>query len=100
MKKAVGFAAICLIWGTTFMAIKIGLQDLPPLLAVGLRFLAAGFILAGYLAFVDGGLVLPKGPENLKLMLYLTLWNYPVPYALVYWGEQFISSGLTSVFLP
>jgi drug/metabolite transporter (DMT)-like permease len=97
IKKALGFAAICLIWGTTFLAIKIGLRDLPPMLAVGLRFLTAGLVLAGYLSFIDGGIALPAGRENLKLVLFLTFFGYLIPYVLVYWGEQFISSGLTSV---
>lgn len=97
MKKTLGFAAICLIWGTTFLAIKIGLQDLPPLLAVGMRFLAAGAVLAAYLRLADGGIVLAKDKGNLRLMVCLTFLSYLVPYALVYWGEQFISSGLTSV---
>jgi len=97
MKKTFGFASICLIWGTTFLAIKIGLEDLPPFLAVGLRFLVAGLVLACYLLFAHGRVALPKGRENLKLILSLTLLNYLIPYALVYWGEQFISSGLTAV---
>lgn len=97
MKEILGFAAICLIWGTTFLAIKIGLKDLPPFLAVGLRFLVAGLVLAVYLLFAHGRITLPRSKESLKLILSLTLLNYLVPYALVYWGEQFISSGLTSV---
>ncbi|MGB7296705.1 MAG: EamA family transporter [Candidatus Aminicenantales bacterium] len=95
--NVIGFSLICLIWGTTFLVIKIGLEDLPPFLAVGLRFLMAGLVLSFYLLLAQDRVALPKGRENLKFIISLTLLNYLVPYALVYWGEQFISSGLTSV---
>ena len=46
--KSLGFFAMCLIWGTTWMAIKIGLEDMTPFFSLGLRYLIAGFILVLY----------------------------------------------------
>ena len=44
-RKIAGFSTLCLIWGTTWLAIKIGLEGIPPFLGVGLRFLIAGTLL-------------------------------------------------------
>jgi drug/metabolite transporter (DMT)-like permease len=43
---AAAYAALCLIWGTTWLAIKMGLHTLGPLMGVGLRFAIAGVLLA------------------------------------------------------
>ncbi len=85
---------ICLIWGSTWLAIRINVQDMPPLRASGLRFLAAGLLLA----VVAGRRRLPAGDRPGTLYwLGLAMTMVTLPYACVYWGEQHISSGLTAV---
>lgn len=86
---------MCLIWGTTWMAIKIGLRDLTPFISLGLRFLIAGACMTIYLLIVDGRITFER--KQLKITIYITLFNYIFPYSLVYWGEQFIFSDLTAV---
>ncbi|MBN1271094.1 MAG: EamA family transporter [Candidatus Aminicenantes bacterium] len=95
MKKAAGYVSLCLIWGTTWMAIKIGLQDLTPFFSLGIRYLLASVFLAGYLYLKEGKLSFRI--KHWKLTIAITLFNYILPYCLVYWGEQYIYSDLTSV---
>lgn len=87
-------AVLSLIWGSTWLAIRINVQDFPPLRAAGLRFLLA----AGLIALVAGRRRFPSGQkpgEGYWLILSLVLIT--LPYACVYWGEQHIPSGLTAV---
>jgi drug/metabolite transporter (DMT)-like permease len=85
---------ICLIWGSTWLAIRINVQDTPPLRAAGLRFILAGLLLA----VVAGRRRLPARERPGTLYwLGLAMAMITLPYACVYWGEQHISSGLTAV---
>lgn len=90
-----GFALISVIWGSTWLAIKIGLQSVPPLFAVTIRFSLAMVILFVILKFRKERLP----TDRVALLLYLTLGilSYSFPFALVYWGEQYIPSGLASI---
>ena len=90
-----GFILISVIWGSTWLAIKIGLENIPPFFGVALRFTVASIILLA-ITFLRG----KKIPlDNRMVMLYLSLGllSFSLPYALVYWGEQSIPSGLTSI---
>ena len=49
MKKLVAFAIIYFVWGSTFLAIRIGVAEVPPFLLAGLRFVIAGGLLAGWM---------------------------------------------------
>lgn len=85
---------ICLIWGSTWLAIRINVQDMPPLRAAGLRFMVAGLLLA----VVAGRRRLPvRERPGTGYWLGLAMAMVALPYACVYWGEQHISSGLTAV---
>ena len=90
-----GFSIVCLVWGSTWMAIKIGLESVPPLLAVGVRFLLASAILYGIIRIKK--ISIESGPRAYKLYAALILLSYTVPFALVYWGQQFIPSSLSSI---
>ncbi len=95
MNKIAGYILLCLIWGTTWMGIKIGLDDLTPFFSLGIRFLIASGCIGGYLLLRDRMLIFRR--EQIGLILWITLLNYIIPYSLVYWGEQFIFSNLTAV---
>jgi drug/metabolite transporter (DMT)-like permease len=83
--------AVCFIWGTTYLAIRVGLETLPPMLFAGLRFTVAGALL---FAFVRGwqGASLPKGKEWLSQAL-VGLMLLGVGNGVVVWAEQWVESG-------
>ncbi len=87
--------ALCAIWGSTWLAIKLGLRDLPPLTFAGLRFAAAALVLFGIAAL--RGFRLPRAARDWRLLAYTGLLTITLNYALVFWGEQYISSGLAAV---
>lgn len=95
MKKYILYAVMCLIWGTTWMFIKIGLDDLTPFFSLGIRYLAAGAVLGGYLLITERKIEFEK--QHFKLIIYITFLNFLIPYSLVYWAEQHIYSDLTCV---
>jgi drug/metabolite transporter (DMT)-like permease len=81
-----------LIWSSTWVAIKIGLEDVPPLLSAGTRFAIAGAAL----------LVLARAlgrplKTDVRLASVLGLLPFAAAYGLIYWGEQYVPSGLAAV---
>lgn len=89
------FVLTTLIWGSTWLAIKVGLVGVPPFLGAGLRFLVAAVIV---------GLMLVARRKSLRLtradricVLSLGIPVFWINYGAVYWAEQYISSGLTAV---
>ena len=86
---------MCLIWGLTWIAIKIGLEDLPPLLSAGVRFVMACAIL--WPVVLLRHLSLPKKWPEIRTILIPGFFIYGINYALVYWGEQYIGAGLASI---
>lgn len=89
------YISLCLIWGSTWKAIQVGLAGAPPLSTAAVRFLVAMSILVT-IALVRGYAY----PARLKDWLHLAfpgLWMYGISYALIYFAEQYISSALTAV---
>jgi drug/metabolite transporter (DMT)-like permease len=85
---------VILVWGSTWLAIKVNIRYFPPLGAAGLRFVLA----AALIAATAGRRRLPReGRPGSGFWLVLALTMIAIPYACVYWGEQFIPSGLTAV---
>jgi drug/metabolite transporter (DMT)-like permease len=94
MKVRVVFLLLCCIWGSTWMFIKLGLRDLPPLSFAAARFLLATAILAGVVAARRARL--PRGREWL-LLAQTGVLAFGLNYGLLFWGEQHISSGLAAL---
>jgi drug/metabolite transporter (DMT)-like permease len=89
------FLLLTLIWGTTWAAIRLGLEGLPPLTGVSLRFLVAGSIL---LALVPAFRVrFAWNRRELGLWLVNGGFAFTGSYTIVYWAEQHIPSGLAAV---
>jgi drug/metabolite transporter (DMT)-like permease len=86
------YAMLVVIWSSTWVAIKIGLEDVPPLLSAGVRFAIAG---AGLLA-VARALGRPLRTD-VRLATVMALLPFAAAYALIYWGEQYVPSGLAAV---
>lgn len=89
------YIVICLIWGSTWLAIKIGLSGAPPLYSLSLRFLLAVGILWA-IAHIKG-YRFPEGRRRILKTAYPGLYMYGVSYALIYFAEQYIDSSLTAV---
>jgi drug/metabolite transporter (DMT)-like permease len=86
------YAMNVLIWSSTWVAIKIGLEDVPPLLGAGIRFALAG----GALLLV-ARLLERRLSTDALLAGVLALLPFAGAYGLIYWGEQYVPSGLAAV---
>ena len=86
---------LCAIWGSTWLGIKLGLRDLPPLSFAGIRFAIAAVIL--FIIVWAKGARLPSTAREWRLLAYTGGLTITLNYALVFWGEQYISSGLAAV---
>lgn len=95
MIVALAYALMCIIWGSTWMVIKIGLRGAPPMTAVAVRYIIAAGIIYAILSLRR--IAIPRTRAFALLGLFLGIMHFAVPYTLVYWGEQRISSGLTAV---
>jgi drug/metabolite transporter (DMT)-like permease len=54
-KILLAFAIIYFVWGSTFLAIRVGVREVPPFLLAGMRFLVAGIVLCGWMRALNGG---------------------------------------------
>ena len=86
------YGCLVLIWSSTWVAIKIGLEDLPPLLGAGIRFGVAGVGLLAIARLMGRPL-----RTDARLAAVLALLPFAAAYGLIYWGEQYVPSGLAAV---
>ena len=86
------YALLVIIWSSTWVAIKFGLEDSPALLGAGLRFGLAGAVLLAFAAAQRRPL-----RTDWLLVSVLAAMPFALAYGLVYWGEQYIPSGLAAV---
>ncbi len=86
------YAGLVLIWSSTWVVIKIGLEDVPPLLGAGIRFAVAG---AGLL--VAARALKRSLRTDVVLAMVLGTLPFAAAYGLIYWGEQYVPSGLAAV---
>ncbi|GIC78366.1 DMT family transporter [Moritella sp. F3] len=89
------FASVCLIWGTTWMAMEIAVHSIPPITATGLRFALAAPLLILAARWLKIPLMFPKG-KKLEFAL-ISVFYFAAPFTLMIFGEQYISSGLASI---
>jgi drug/metabolite transporter (DMT)-like permease len=95
MKPRLVWLVLCLIWGTTWLFIKIGLEDLPPLTFAGIRFVIATVIV--FLLIAIRRIPLPNRKRDWILLAATGVLSFTLNYGLVFWGEQYISSGLAAL---
>jgi len=84
-----------LIWGTTWAAIRIGLEGIPPFGGVALRFAIAAAVL--YAIGRAWRVPAQRGPRLYRIWLVETVLSLCIPYGIVYWAEQWVPSGLSSI---
>jgi drug/metabolite transporter (DMT)-like permease len=93
-RMVLAFLAIYVLWGTTFLAIRIAVEEMPPLFAAGARFFTAGVVL--YVFMRLKGLAKPTAIQwrNLAIM---GLLMFVAEYGPLFWAEKYVPSGIVSV---
>jgi drug/metabolite transporter (DMT)-like permease len=94
VRVALAYAVICAIWGSTWLAIKVALTGMPPLVGVGVRFVIAGLFL-----YLVAALVRPPAGERtpFSLVVVLAATLFGGNYAFTYFAETHLASGLVAV---
>lgn len=95
MRVLLVWVGVCLIWSTVWLFIKLGLDDLPPVSFAGIRLLIAVAVLAPLVA--SRRALWPRTARDLALVAATGFLLLGLNYGLLYWGAQFIPSGLTAV---
>jgi drug/metabolite transporter (DMT)-like permease len=95
MKARLVWLILCGIWGSTWLFIKLGLEDLPPFTFAGIRFVIAVIILFTWIRIRR--LPLPQSRADWILLLITGILAFGLNYGLLFWGEQYISSGLAAL---
>lgn len=89
------YLLLCIIWGTTWVAIKASLESLTPFMSAGTRFLLASVVI--YTIMKLNRIKLQTDNLSVKLYLLMGFFSFIIPFGLVYWAQQFVPSGLSAV---
>jgi drug/metabolite transporter (DMT)-like permease len=96
-KALVAYLLVCTVWGSTYLAIRIGVAHLPPLLFAGVRFLIAGLLLGAIVTLL--GIRLPSRARDWRTLAITGVFLLCGANAILVWSEQFMASGIASVFV-
>ncbi|MRI32005.1 EamA family transporter [Endozoicomonas sp. OPT23] len=89
------FVTVCLIWGTTWLAMELAVATIPPITATGLRFAIAAPLIMLLAKHQKAPIFFPKG-KGMECGL-ISLFYFAIPFTLMIFGEQYISSGLAAI---
>jgi len=95
-KTLLAFAIIYFVWGSTFLAIRVGVREVPPLVLAAMRFSVAGLVLFGWV--LARGERAPSGREWRSASI-LGMVIFVFDYGLLFWAEQRVPSGIAAVML-
>ncbi len=95
-KAFLAWVTICVVWGTTYLAIRIGVTDVPPLFFAGIRWIIAGPLFFGILRLK--GFKFPQARE-LKHIAIVGISLLGIANGLVVIAEQWLPSGLTALLI-
>ncbi len=95
-KTLLAFAIIYFVWGSTYLAIRVGVREVPPFLLAAMRFLVAGFVVYGWM--MARGERSPTRRQWTSASL-LAVLIFVLDYGLVFWAEQRVPSGITAVMM-
>jgi len=95
-KTLLAFAIIYFVWGSTFLAIRVGVHEVPPLLFAAMRFLFAGIVLYGWM--IARGERSPTARQWTSVSL-LAVLIFVLDYGSLFWAEQRVPSGIAAVML-
>ncbi|MGC2694201.1 MAG: EamA family transporter [Candidatus Angelobacter sp.] len=90
-----GYISLCMIWGSTWLAIRVAVHYVPPLEAAALRFLMAGGLLL-CMALLQKR-AWPHGASQWNAILVLSASIMAVPYGLLFWAEQHVTSSMSAL---
>jgi drug/metabolite transporter (DMT)-like permease len=95
-KTLLAFAIIYFVWGSTYLAVRVGVREVPPLILAAMRFSVAGLVLFGW--------VLARGERAPSLREWrsasiLGMVIFLFDYGLLFWAEQRVPSGIAAVML-
>jgi drug/metabolite transporter (DMT)-like permease len=96
LRVVAGYASVALIWGSTWAAIKIGVNDVPPFVFAFARALAVAALLT--IVAVVLRQPFPRGRRTVAMAIVVGLINIGWSWAIIFWSEQFVPSGLVAVF--
>lgn len=94
IRVVLAFFAIYVLWGATFLAIRVAVLEVPPFLMAGLRFFLAGSLLYGFLRIRGEASPTPAEWRSIGVM---ALSMFVATYGALFWAEQYVPSGITSV---
>ncbi|MEJ2105541.1 MAG: EamA family transporter [Ignavibacteriaceae bacterium] len=89
------YALLCFIWGSTWVVIRFGLESLTPMFSAGVRFAAASIFV--FILMKIKNISIQTDRIAIRLYLLMGFMSFVAAYGLVYWAEQFISSGMAAV---
>src|SRR5579864_8738924 len=95
-KTVLAFAIIYLVWGSTFLAIRVGVREVPPFLLAGIRFLVAGLVLYGWT--IARGERSPTARQWSSVSV-IAILIFVFDYGLLFWAEQRVPSGIAAVMM-
>ena len=95
-KTLLAFGIIYFVWGSTFLAIRVGVREVPPFLFAAMRFVIAGLALYGWMRL--RGTASPSGKEWISASL-LAVLIFVGDYGLLFWAERRVPSGIAAVML-
>lgn len=94
IRVLLAFFAIYVLWGATFLAVRVAVLEVPPFLVAGLRFFLAGSLLYGFMRMRGEPSPSPAEWRSIGLM---ALFMFVATYGALFWAEQYVPSGITSV---
>ena len=95
-KVLLAFAIIYFVWGSTFLAIRVGVREVPPFLLAGMRFLVAGIVLYAWMR--ARGTPSPSAREW-RAATFLAVLIFVFDYGLLFWAERRVPSGIAAVMM-
>lgn len=93
--QVVGYLTLCLTWGSTWLAIRVVVHDIPPFEAAAIRFVLAAIVLLSLAALQKRKWL--EGRDQWKAILVLSFTMMGIPFGLVFWAEQYVSSSMTAI---
>lgn len=95
MAVKVAVAVMCLVWGSTWIVLQAGLEEMKPIGSAALRFLLAGLLMAPiapWIARKEGG-----RPPTWDLVMAMAIGNFALSYGIVYWAEMVVPSAHAAI---